>query len=121
MTRKLFLQILSAVVLSVAAFFLVNPMHIWMPNNVHMLTLAIVVAISGVFAALILAEGRGDEREESHQAFAGRAAFFVGALVLSLGITAQTFAHALDAWLVYALVAMVVAKVVARIFAERNR
>ncbi len=120
MNSRLVSQLLALGALVVTAFFLVDPMHLSMPDNMHMATLAGVVVITGIFAALVLAERSGDEREDAHRALAGRIAFFVGTVVLLVGITLQTFAHALDAWLVYALVAMTVGKVIARFVAERT-
>lgn len=121
MRNSIFVQISSLVAILVAAFFLLDPMSLQMPENVHMATLACVVILAGIFAAFVLAEGGGDEREEMHRAFAGRMAFFLGALVLIVGITVQTFAHALDPWLVYALIAMIAGKVVARLIAARTK
>jgi hypothetical protein len=121
MQNNTFRQVVCAFVLSVAALFFVNPMDLWMPDDVHMGLMGGVVVLTALFGAFVLSEGRSDEREESHQAFAGRIAFFAGALFLAIGITIQTFAHALDPWLVYTLVAMIAAKVGARIYAERTR
>ncbi len=120
MRNNLFLQVLSLSALLVAAFFLLDPLKLQMPENIHMATLACVVVLAGIFAAFVLSEGGGDEREGVHRAFAGRIAFFLGALVLIVGITVQTFAHALDPWLVYALVAMIAGKVIARIVAAKT-
>lgn len=121
MRNNIFVQIFSLGGLLTAAFFLLDPMQLQMPENVHMATLACVVILAGVFAAFVLSEGGGDEREEMHRAFAGRIAFFLGALALIVGITVQTFAHTLDPWLVYALVVMIAGKVVARIVASRTK
>ncbi len=117
MKNSITLQIVSLAAITLAAFFLVDPLHIQMPENMHMATLAGVVVFAGIFTAFVLSEGGGDERDEIHRAFAGRIAFFLGALSLIVGITMQTFAHVLDPWLVYALVAMIAGKVIARIMA----
>lgn len=121
MKNNIFVQVISLVALVAATFFLLDPLHLQMPENVHMATLACVVILAGFFAAFVLSEGGGDEREEMHRAFAGRIAFFFGALALIVGITIQTFSHALDPWLVYALVVMITGKVFARIIAERTK
>lgn len=121
MKNNFILQTVSVGALALTAFFLVDPMHLQMPENMHMATLAGVVVLAGIFAAFVLAEGGGDERDETHRAFAGRIAFFLGSFMLIIGIIVQTFAHALDAWLVYTLVAMVAGKVAARIVAARTK
>lgn len=107
--------------LIVAAFFLVDPMHMQMPENMHMATLAGVVICAGIFAVFVLSEGRGDERDDANRAFAGRVAFFIGAVVPIVAILVQTLSHALDPWLVYALVGMVAGKVGARLFADTSK
>lgn len=112
---------LVAFILLAAAILLVNPFEIWMPSMLHMSMLAVVVAAAGAFGAFMLREKAIDERDDAHRMHAGRAAFFAGAAILLLGITVQTFAHALDPWLVAALLGMVFAKVAARWWSERNR
>lgn len=118
MTGKNTVQIISLGALFVAAFFLVDPLHLAMPDNMHMATLAGVVVIAGIFAVFVLSERHGDERDDAHRALAGRVAFFMGAVVLITGVVAQTLSHALDPWLVWTLVAMTTGKVVARLVAE---
>lgn len=121
MKNNTLLQTISLIGLIAAAFFLIDPMHMQMPDNMHMATLAGVVIFTGIVAVFVLSEGKGDERDDAHRAFAGRTAFFIGALVLIVAIIVQTLAHALDPWLVYVLVAMVAGKVIARLFAENAR
>ncbi len=109
-------QVISALALVVLAVLLVNPFAIWMPTMMHMLVLGIAVVVFGIFCVFALAERTEDERGETHKARAGRAAFLAGGSVLIVGIILQTFAHALDPWLVGALVGMVVAKVFSRLY-----
>jgi hypothetical protein len=103
------IEFLVALVLVVSAVLLVNPFELWMPDMMYMTVLAVVVAAFG------------DERDESHRSFAGRAAFLVGSGILVIGIVAQTFSHTLDPWLVAALAGMVLAKVAVRRWSESNR
>lgn len=114
-------QSISAALFIVLAFFLVNPMEVWMPSSAHMAVLAAAVAAFGIFAVFVLRETTGDERENEHRSFAGRVAFLAGAGTLLLGVVLQTFAHTLDPWLVAALAVMVVAKVVAHVYSEKYR
>ncbi len=58
----------------------------------------------------------GDERESTHRTFAGRAAFVAGTIVLLAGILTQTSSGSLDPWLIYALTAMVLAKLFVRVY-----
>ena len=111
-------QFVSAVLLAVAAIFLVNPFNIWMPEMTHMLVLAIAVAVFGACSVFVLMEQIGDERENEHRHTAGRAAFLAGGAILITGIIMQTLQHALDPWLVWALLGMVVAKSITRLYSD---
>lgn|SRR3989344_3528248 len=121
MTHNTFLQLISAAALAVIGFFLINPLHVWMPSMAHEVTLAGAVVVFGILAVFIFSEGKGDERENVHRAFAGHAAFFAGGVVLLVGIITEGLHGTPDTWLVGALVAMVVAKVGAHTFANRYR
>ena len=115
------IEIITAVILVVAAVLLVNPMHLWMPTFLQMCVLAIVVAACGALLVYGVREKAADEREDAHRAFAGRVAFLAGSAILLVGIVVQSLAHALDPWLVGALLGMVVAKIGARLWSESNR
>jgi len=114
-------QLISAALLAIAAFFLANPFNVWMPNMTHMVVLAGAVALFGVFSVFVLMEQAGDERENEHRHAAGRTAFLAGGAVLIFGIIVQTLSHALDPWLVWALLGMVLAKSIARLYSTYYR
>jgi NADH:ubiquinone oxidoreductase subunit 6 (subunit J) len=120
MSTNVIAQLISAVLLTIAAFFLANPFGMWMPEMTYMIILAGAVAIFGAFSVFVLMEQAGDERENEHRHSAGRIAFLAGGAVLILGIIVQTFAHTLDPWLVWALLAMVVAKSAVRLYSAYN-
>ncbi len=77
-------------------------------------TLAAVAAL--VVLAFGLAEGRGDERAALHRYMASRAAFLLALLVLAAGTLWQTYTHSLDPWLIGALVAATLGKIVGLIY-----
>ncbi len=106
--------------LVVIAIALLNPFHFWMPDMMVMGMLAMVLALFGVFASFILRENTVDERDSQHRTLAGRNAFLAGAGVLTLGIVFQGYTHAVDPWLVIALVSMVVVKIGTRIWSDKN-
>ena len=112
---------LTAMMLVAVAIALVNPFHFWMPSVAHMLMLGLTVVVFGVFSIFVFSENGGDEREETHKMFTGRAAFLAGGAVLLCGIVVQSFADTLDPWLVGALVVMVMAKVCVRYYYARYR
>lgn len=121
MKNNFVLELGSAAVFVVLALLLANPMELWMPSMAYMAALAGAIVALATFLVFVVHEQEGDERDNEHRSFAGRVAFLAGAGVLLLGVALQTLSHRLDLWLVTALVAMVVAKVLARLYSERNR
>lgn len=74
------------------------------------------IVLFAFFAIFIWREKDGDERENLHRALAGRFAYLTGAGVLVLGIVIQLLRHQLDYWLVWALLIMVLAKIVGIVY-----
>ena len=109
-----------SVVLVVLLIALVNPFHFWMPDMLHMMMLAAALIVFAVFAAFILRERSTDEREGVHKMLAGRIAFLVGAAALIVGIVYQSYIDQLDNWLVVVLVVMIVSKIGAHLWSDRN-
>lgn len=81
-----------------------------------MLLAVLAIILFAGFAIFIWREKDGDERENLHRALAGRWAFLAGSGVLVLGIVVEELNHGLDYWLVWALLAMVLAKIVGIIY-----
>jgi uncharacterized membrane protein YgdD (TMEM256/DUF423 family) len=92
-----------------------------MPNMAHMAMLAAAIVAFGAFAAFVLREGIGDERENVHRMFAGRVAFLAGSGILLFAIIFQSLKESLDPWLVVGLLVMILAKVGARLYSSRYR
>ncbi len=106
--------------LIVTAILLLNPLHFWMPDMMVMSMLAVILVLFAIFASFILRERAVDERDDQHKALAGRNAFLAGSATLILGIIVQGYSHAVDEWLVVALIVMVVTKIGTRIWSDRN-
>lgn len=102
------------------AVLLLNPFEFWMPDMMVLGMLAGALVLFGLFASFILREDSQDERDDYHKTLAGRNAFLAGSAVLILGIVIQGYAHAVDPWLVVALTAMLVVKIVTRIWSDKN-
>ena len=107
------IESIISVVIMLLAVALADILPFWMPNAVHMMLLALLIVAFALFAIFFWQEKPRDEREELHRSFAGRIAFLVGGAVLTAGIVIQSYSHSLDLWLIYALVSMVVAKLLA--------
>lgn len=114
------IEVLVTLLLIAIAVLLLNPFHFWMPDMLVMCMLAFALALFGVFASFIIREKMADERDNVHRALAGRNAFLAGSALLMLGIVIQGYTHAVDAWLVITLVAMILVKLATRIWSDNN-
>lgn len=75
------------------------------------MVLPLALAAGGLaLAAAVLQEGNGDERKRLHRNLASRTAFVLGLATLSLAVIVQTLSHEIDPWIVAALGAMTLGK-----------
>lgn len=116
------LQIEAAIsfILIALTVLLMNPFHFWMPNMLHMMMLALTLVVFAFFAIFILREKVQDERDAVHRMLSGRVAFLTGSTLLTVGIVIQSLQEGVDVWLVIVLVAMVLSKIVARIYSDNR-
>lgn len=119
-SRNIIGEAIVTIGLIVTAILLLNPFHFWMPDMMVVSMLAVILVLFALFASFVLREKAVDERDDQHKALAGRNAFLAGSAILILGITVQGYSHAVDAWLVVALIVMVVTKIGTRIWSDRN-
>ncbi len=113
-----FLEIASALGLIVFAVAVLNPTHAGMADMTLMALQVGVLAAFCLLAVFVVRESAADEREAMHRSFAGRVAFLAGSAVLVTGIIAEGMQHAVDPWLILALVVMIVGKIVTRIYSD---
>lgn len=111
--------IVLALVIIVLSIGLLNPFHWWMPSALEMLLVAVLALLGFAYAAFFWQERPRDEREEHLQRRAGRIAYLAGILVGITGIVAQSLQHALDAWLIATVTAMLLAKIAATLQQEK--
>ncbi len=114
------LEIITTFILIGLTIFLLNPWHFWMPDMMMIGGLISLFLAFAIFSGFVLREKVYDERDRMHQALAGRFAFLAGTAVLLLGIMSQGLDHAVDPWLVGALAAMLIAKIVTRWWSDRH-
>ncbi len=107
-------------VLVVLTVLLLNPFHFWMPNMVHMIMLALTLVIFALLAIFIVREKVQDERETLHRMLSGRVAFLTGSALLTIAIVVQSLQDTVDVWLVIILVAMVLSKLITRIYSDNR-
>lgn len=118
MNKNTVMQIGSAAVVVVLAVLLLNPFHFWMPGMAQMAMLGCLLVAFAVLSVYLLQENGGDEREASHRMLAGRVAFFIGSLVLVIGIAVESVHGTPNTWLVLALAGMILGKVGARLYSD---
>lgn len=118
MSKSTCIQLVSAALVLILATLLLNPFHFWMPGMAQMAMLACLLVAFAVLSAYFLQEQAGDEREIAHRMLAGRVAFFIGSLVLVIGIAAESIHGTPDKWLVLALAGMILGKVCARMYSD---
>lgn len=118
MKGNLSLEIVVSVILLILLGLLLNPLGLWMPSNLHMMIVIVLLIIFTVFAGFILRENAKDEREGLHRMMADRIAFLVGAGILVIGIIVQSFQNTLNLWLVLALSIMIFAKIIGLIYSR---
>lgn len=103
---------LLAAAIIVALVLLINPFGFIM-TDAYILTALMLLGLAVIaFGAFVWREHYRDEREERNAMKTGRLSYFAGGGVLVLAIILQTINHTLDYWLIAALAAMVVTKLV---------
>ncbi len=114
----MFIETLSAIMILGITIIFLNPTSLTMPSSVQsMLILGLIMSFL-IFAAFIFREQSGDERETMHRLVSGRISYLVGVGTLIIGIIVQTYMHQIDNWLVIAVCAMVLSKLLARIYSQ---
>jgi hypothetical protein len=105
-----------ALLLILGAFL--NPTGLLMPESTEMMLLVFFALGFIAFLGLVWKEHPADEREHAHLLAAGRVSFFVGSSILTAGIVLEALKHSIDPWLIAALIFMILAKLVTRVWAR---
>jgi putative flippase GtrA len=91
-----------------------------MPPTVVMLAVVALILVFGLFSIYVWKERKGDERETYLKILSGHFAFLTGSFILVLAIAYQELNHILDPWLVYALIGMIIAKIISQYLSNKN-
>jgi len=120
--KKIFVGdlIVSSLLLAILVLIL-KPAKLLMPQSTEMMLIFFMLLSFIVFSAILWKEKSFDERDNLHRLNAGRFSFFIGTLVIITGIIVQSFKHNIDPWLIYVLIAMVLAKIASRIYTQINK
>lgn len=89
-----------------------------MPKTADAMFIVGIVVAFLAFSAFIFKEKSLDERESSHILKASRISYLVGVGVLTFALIIQTLMHSIDIWIVYALTAMVLSKLISRVYSH---
>lgn len=114
----IFIETISAVIILGIAILFFNPGHLAMPDSVVSLMIIGLIVSFLTFAGFLLREKPADEREALHIKTAGRISYLVGIAVLIIGIIMQGIKHNIDPWLVIALCAMILTKLLSRTYSR---
>lgn len=111
-------EIIITLLLVVILGALLLPTKLLMPMSMDTMLILGLILFFFIFIAFFWKEKAADEREQIHQMNAGRTSFFIGTGLLLVGIVLQSFRHNIDPWLIYALIGMLVGKLVSRIYSD---
>lgn len=114
-------DILVPIVVIVSAVAFIDPFMYLMPSMMVSVVLGVLMVSSLGYALIVFKEGARDEREVSLRAFADRIACLVGTIGLVGMIVYQVLVvHHVDTFIVIILLAMIVTKYLAHLYAERK-
>lgn len=120
MKNNYFIEILIPIILISLLILLFDPFMVLIPSSVQMLIIALVLIVFICFSLFIWKEKSTDEREILHRNIASRFAYLTSASVLTLGVLIQSINHALDPWLLSALIIMILAKIIGLIYSQNK-
>ncbi len=100
---------------------LANPFMVWMPSPTQMMLVLVAAILAVVYGGFVYKETVEDEREVLHRMLAGRTAFLASVAVLTVALLYQGVTHAVDPWIPAALAVTILAKLIARAWANKVR
>ena len=116
------LSIVVALVLCGLLLMLTDPLMLWMPPMVVMFVILAIAVVMSFWVGFVLKEKARDERELVLRMNAGRIAYLSGVTVLTVALIVQVLTvHQTDPWIAIALAVMVITKILARLYAEKNQ
>jgi L-asparagine transporter-like permease len=116
-----FTQVAIAVTVSATLLLLSDPFMYWMPRKAAFVCLVLASVLIVLSGGLVLREHAYDEREAYHRMYAGRVAYLLGITVLTAGLLIQGFTSRIDPWISLTLSVMIVSKLFARMYLDRQK
>jgi hypothetical protein len=98
---------------------LTDPFMVFMTQMQLYMVLVLVTTLLAVWVGLILREESTDEREVANRAFAARWGYVSGITILTAGLLYEgLYLHEINWWILFALIAKILSKFLARIYIE---
>lgn len=116
MKKNLAPEIIISGILIILVLIWLDPFQWLMPEPWAMTLIMILLLAYVIYLIFLWREKVADERESYHRLAASRNAWLAGTTVLIIGLTRQSLDHQIDPWIIYALVIMILAKIVSRIY-----
>ncbi|EKD85607.1 MAG: hypothetical protein ACD_37C00679G0003 [uncultured bacterium] len=120
MRNNFLVEILIAMGLIMLLILLLDPFMALMTTPIQTMMIAGILIFFVSFCAFVWRENTKDEREQFHKHIASRLAYLCGSAILIVGVIFQSLNHALDPWLVIALIVIILAKITGAIYAEKK-
>jgi signal transduction histidine kinase len=103
-----------------ALVLLIDPFMYWMPEGYVFWVLLLAAVLAGVWVGLVSFELPRDEREVVQTHMAARAAYISGVVMLTAALIYQGYYMMFNPWIPATLIVMLVVKLFARLYADRN-
>jgi hypothetical protein len=114
-------DILVPIIVIVSALAFIDPFMYLMPSVMVSVVLGVLMVSALSYALMVFKEGARDEREVSLRALADRITCLVGTTGLVGVIVYQVLVvHRVDTFIVVILLAMIITKFLAHVYAERR-
>lgn len=111
-------ELIIPLVLLAVLISLVLPLGLASGHAMVMAKQGVLLAGFVAFALWVWREAGGDERDNLHRMLTSRLAYVIGSGITVAGILYQSLHGLVDAWLVWALVGMVLTKVIGSVWAR---
>lgn len=118
MIRNFLSETVVAIVIILLLFALINPTNVFMTTTLEMMLIVGLVLLFGLFVSFVWREKIQDERDSMLRMMADRVGFLAGSAILIIGIVVESLQHALSDWLLIALAAMIIAKILGIVYGK---
>jgi len=113
-------EVIISIIFLALLVLVADPFMKFMSHSLAYILLLALVIIFALFAGFVWREKAADERESLHRLTAGRVGYLLGTAGLLVGIVAEGFSGHIDPWLLIALGAMILGKLLSFVW-SRNK